>query len=529
MCQTLHELLVRASETSPDRTAVVSPDASLSYVELFHNAYALAQSLIQAGVTPGDRVGLCLPKTCDAIVAVYGILLSGAAYVPIDPTAPAERAVRIALNVATRFLVTTPNKAEDIAPTLVESLERLDVFVENSDVPLDLPGCQVHSWVASDDISTDLPAVNENDLAYILHTSGSTGRPKGVAISHKSALTFVDMAADFFSIRENDRLCSQAPLHFDLSVFDLYVACRQRACVVLLPEFYTAFPKKYVSAIREHRITIWNSVSSALVLLIEKGQPDPGSLASVRLVLFSGEAMPAKYLRELQAYFEHAVLYNGYGQTEANTSMYFHVKSIPDNDWRAPIGKAFPNYEVFALDENGAEISQPGLQGELYVCSNAVADGYWDNPALTKSKFQFDANDRRGSTRVFRTGDTVCINDDGDFEFVGRADDMIKSRGYRVELSEIEQVLLSCPGVTGAVCIALPDDKITNRLFGIVACSSGSETCETEIVKVLRNKLPGYMVPEQFIVKDELPRASNGKIDRNRLREELISIASDRA
>jgi L-proline---[L-prolyl-carrier protein] ligase len=526
MCQTLHELLIRTRESNPDRTAVVGVDSTLSYADLLSAATSLAESLVAAGIVPGDRVGLCMPKTCDAIVAVYGILLSGACYVPIDPTAPIERAVQIANNVKERALVFSQDKAKLIAPAIAERLDKLDVFLKNCEASFQLQGCAMHDWSAASVDGARLPQVEADSLAYILHTSGSTGKPKGVAISHKSALTFVNMAAEFFSIHEDDRLGSQAPLHFDLSVFDLYVACRQGARLILMPEYYSAFPKKFVSAIREHKISIWNSVPSAIALILEKGQPDPEDLRSIRLVLFSGEAMPARYLRMMREVFANAELYNGYGQTEANTSMYYRVESIPPDERPVPIGKAFPAYDVFALDKDGKEIDQPGQTGELFVSSEAVADGYFGNQELTDTKFQFNAFGDRISTRVFRTGDTVCINNDGDYEFVGRADDLVKSRGYRIEIGEIEQALVSCPTVSSAACIAIADEQITNRLIGFVTCSDGTQCTETEVSRYLRGKLPEYMVPEQIIVMDKLPTTSTGKIDRNGLRSELSCISA---
>ncbi len=523
MLPTLHALLNRAADEFPDNVAVLADQDKITYEQLHNKASQLATTLIAHGVRPGDPVGLSLPKSIEAIAAAFGIMIAGACYVPIDPNSPLERAARIAKNVDFNVLVTSSDRLGTLALGLRAHINSLTVFTPDQIPRPAKDDAAAFCWYDNCENVKNLPDIGGEDIAYVLHTSGSTGFPKGVAITHNSALTFVNMAADFFAITAQDRLCSQAPLHFDLSVFDLFVACRQGAAIVLIPEFYSAFPKKMVSAIHDYKITIWNSVVSALTLMMERGQPDSVSLDSVRVVLFSGEAMPVKYARMLRENFANARLFNGYGQTEANTSTYYEIEQIPaDRNWRIPIGQAFPDYDVFGIDENGLEIERDGNEGELYVRSSAVANGYWGNLEATAHRFVPDPRSRSNdSIRVFKTGDRARKNSDGNFIFVGRSDDMVKSRGYRIELGEIEQCLLSCPGVEACTCIAIPDAIVGNRLVAFVSPTLNESLLAEHVLAHCRRYLSSYMVPEEILVRIKLPRTSTGKVDRAVLTSEL--------
>jgi amino acid adenylation domain-containing protein len=518
MASNLHEFLLLAAERYPDRVAVIEPKSSLNYSELYRRSLALAQELLAAGVRPGDRVGLSIAKSADAIAAAYGIMMAGACYVPIDPFVPSERATRIAKNVDMHAIVTTVSQLSTLVGDIAASCGSMTAFTPTDPPDEESAGFVARHWHADKEQDLPLPAVEGNHLAYILHTSGSTGLPKGVAITHRNALAFVDMAAEFFEVTPDDRLSSQAPLHFDLSVFDLYVASRQGASVVLIPEFYSAFPKKMLEVIEGQKITIWNSVPSTLTLMMVRGEPEGRSLDAMRLIFFAGETMPIKYLRLLRAYFKHAELVNGYGQTEANTSTYFRIDAIPDtDDWRIPIGQAFPGFDVFAVADDGRVIDQAGQEGELFVRADTVAQGYWNNREASSQRFVPDSRSPHDGVLVYRTGDRVRIDDNGDFVFVGRNDDMIKSRGYRIELGDIDQVLLSCAGVEAGAAIAIPDPVVGNRIAAFVSPATDIELSQDAILAHCKNRLPVYMVPEFVTIQSDLPRTSTGKIDRRSL------------
>ncbi len=519
----VHDLLRASARRVPERPAVIGPGELLTYAELDAKSTALAKTLVAAGVTPGTPVGIAMHKCADAIIGVYGILKAGAAYVPIDAFAPALRSAKVVANTRMRFLLTTPDRSASLVREMCaveqgRSLQR--VFVAGQSVDEIPSGITCQGWYEGPH-EQELPALTDTHLAYVLHTSGSTGAPKGVAISHRNALCFVEMAAAFWKVTKHDRLCSQAPLHFDLSVFDLYVAARAGASVVIIPEYYAAFPKKMAQAIDEHAITIWNSVVSTLTLMMERGKPETAKFDSLRAVIFSGEVMPVRYLRLLHQHMSKARLFNVYGQTEANSSLYYEIDcaKIPsDESWRIPLGQPFPNFEAFAIDAESRRIDAPGTVGELLVRASTVALGYWNNPVLSASKFVSDPCAPESGARVYRTGDMVRLDDDKMFVFCGRSDDMIKCRGYRIELGDIDLALLACHGIESAAAVALPDEEVGNRLFVFVTLAAGAALDETAIITHCRGVMPKYMIPERVYIQADLPRTSTSKIDRNALR-----------
>ena len=373
------------------------------------------------------------------------------------------------------------------------------------------------------------PCVNaiDSDLAYILFTSGSTGNPKGVMISHLNSLTFVNSAHDFFQIKKEDKLSNCSPLHFDLSVFDIFVAFKAGATVVLLPENTTVFPTKVAEFIEKTKISVWNSVPSALSLLAVHTQLDNYNFSSLRLVLFAGEVFPIKYLRKLKESVPTAIFYNIYGQTEANSSTYYRVEQTPPDDTRPiPIGRSFQNFDVFALDENGRKITKPGEKGELYVRGSSVALGYWGDVEKTEKCFVKNPLNPNLNEKIYKTGDLVTLDSHRNYIFLGRKDHMIKSRGYRIETGEIEATILNHPHVKNAVVIPIPDELIGNRIDAILVPFNPNNLRKEDIIKYCSERLPKYMIPEIIEFRQSLPKTSSGKTDRKKLIEEKVRVFS---
>ena len=366
----------------------------------------------------------------------------------------------------------------------------------------------------------------DSDVAYILFTSGSTGSPKGVMLSHLNSLTFVNSAHDFFNITPNDRFSNICPLHFDMSVFDLFVAFKAGATVIIIPEITTTFPVKLAETIAKNRISVWNSVPSALSLLASYKNLDSHDLSCLRLVLFAGELFPLKYLRRLQETFAEARFCNMYGQTEANSSTYYWVDRLPtDAKAPLPIGRALPNFEVFALDDDGRQITGTGQEGELYVRASTVAKGYWDEPEKTEKAFVKDPLRPDLHERVYKTGDLVHLDADGNYVFMGRRDHMIKSRGYRIEIGEIETILCNHPDVKNAVVIPIADELIGNRISAIVVPLTAGSITRDDVLQYCSKHLPKYMIPEIVEFRDSLPTTSSGKVDRKKLSDPTEMVA----
>lgn len=526
----LHHILTESSWKFPDKDAVVFGDNSITYAELERRSSQLAFSLLQWGIKKGDRVGILLKKSIESIIALFGIMKAGAIYVPLDPLAPADRLGRIIVNCGIERLITSQENLTKLFTHEQTELPVRSVLLTGAPMPEGVKfgrAMQITAWEAIGAAPSEQYApveLSDSSPAYILHTSGSTGTPKGVVISHLNALTFVNMAADFFGISLNDRIANHAPLHFDLSVFDIFCAVKSGATIVVVPEFLSTFPIKLAEFIDQERISIWNSVATVLTMLAERGRLERFKYDALRLVHFSGDLMPMKYLRILKQCMPKAEFYNIYGQTEANSSLFYKVDGVfPDDAWKVPIGKTFPNFDVFAIDDSGKVITRPSEEGELYVQSSTVALGYWNDEQKTREKFVPDPRNPFAQTRVYRTGDLVRLDTEGNYIFAGRKDHMIKSRGYRIELDEIEIVLNSHPSIRQAAVIAVPDELIGNRIIAYVSLIEGKELQVKELLDFCSKTLPKYMIPELIEYCYSLPVTSNGKIDRKSLNSEILS------
>lgn len=517
----LPHLLSATSEKFPAKDAVVLGETSITYEELEVKSSQLASSLAAWGVKKGDRVAILLKKSIESIIALFGIMKTGAIYVPIDPFTPPVRSKYIIQSCSIECLITSAqgmsalfNEGAAELPlrkAIIVGWSKENLFDKQSAI----------KCIAWEDFGHDKPAdyceacLTDVHPAYILHTSGSTGIPKGVVISHLNALSFVNTAVDFFDISPDDRIASHAPLHFDLSVFDIFGAVKKGATICLVPEFLSTFPLKLAEFIDTERLSVWNSVSSVLTMLAEKGELDRYGFDNLRLIHFSGDIMPAKYLRKLKKHIKNAAFYNIYGQTEANSSIFYKIGDIPEDDaWKIPIGKPFPNFEVFALNDRNEIIVHPGEEGELHIKSSTVALGYWGDEEKSRGKFVQEAGNYLFRSTVYKTGDIVRTDDDGNYLFVGRKDHMVKSRGYRVELGEIELVLTSHPLIRQAVVIAIPDELIGNKIVAYVSQENEEYLNVSELLDYVSNFLPKYMLPESIEILDILPNTSTGKIDR---------------
>lgn len=528
MAYILQQLLNQSAARFPEKPAVWARGRSITYRELAERSNQLAHLLRERGIKKGDRVGLFFPKCVESIISMFAVVKAGAVYVPLDPAAPAERIGYIIHNCGIKALITKEDKRKSLSSETLQSLD-FCVLVDGIQESSNGSG-PIVPWTALGQYpANEAPKVTltETDLAYILYTSGSTGRPKGVMLSHQNALTFIEWCAAEFHVTSEDRLSNHAPLHFDLSVFDIYNGIEAGATVYLVTEDIGLFPTTLANFIETQKISIWYSVPSALVLLLLHAELKSEKLKNLRTILFAGEVFPMKYLQQLAALVPQADLYNLYGPTETNVCTYYKVERerLSTMD-KLPIGIACENTEVFAVNDRDEIVTKPGDTGELCARGPCVTYGYWADPEKTAKMVVPNRFQHNFQENMYHTGDLVTLAEDGNYYFMGRRDSMIKSRGYRIELGEIESALLSHPAVREAAALAIPDDVVGNRIKAIVAIDEAQTVKAADLQQHCGTRIPKYMIPELIEFRPSLPKTSTGKVDRVRLSDESRALVA---
>jgi amino acid adenylation domain-containing protein len=507
----LQQLLSQSASLHPDKLAISARGQGLTYRELEERSNQLAHFLRQRGIRKGDRIGLYSPKRAELVAAMFGVVKAGAVYVPLDPQAPVDRISYIIENCGIKGLITCADRLRGLDPVTTPSLE-FALLADNQKL-----NPNQYNWEELSELdgsrAPELDATT-TDLAYILYTSGSTGRPKGVMLTHQNALTFIEWCAETFHVTSDDVLSNHAPLHFDLSVFDVYDGIKAGATVYMVPEEIAMFPASLGKFIEGNKISICYAVPSALILLLQHANLTPERLPHLRTILFAGEVFPMKYLRQLAELLPKIDLYNLYGPTETNVCTYYQVdRERLRTQEKLPIGKACANTEVFAVDENDKWIGE-GEVGELYVRGPCVTPGYWADPEKTAKMCLPNRFQKNFEEKMYRTGDLVTPDDQGGYLFLGRRDSQIKSRGYRIELGEIEAALLSHNNVKEAAAVAIPDEEIGNRIKAFVSLNEADGITQVQLQQHCATRIPKYMIPEFIELYDVLPKTSTGKIDR---------------
>lgn len=509
----LPHLLEDSAQNDPGHIAFVCRDSTITYGELRRRSGSLASALIAAGVKKGDRVGILTGKRIETAGAVYGIMSAGAAYVPLDPTAPASRLNFILRDCGIRVLISEPRR-NTLLQRMAEDGAALDLVIAGGG---DLPYGSL-DWSEIEALDPGAaPGVTESDLCYILYTSGSTGTPKGIAHTHRSALSWANVSAAAYSLTPSDIISNYGPLHFDQSTFDYFSGARAGATTVMITEDRMRLAASLADIIESERMTLFYTVPTVLIQLAAPGILDGRDMSSLKRILFGGEPIPMKHLRTLMETLPHTTFVNIYGPTEVNGVTHHRVGRVPRlEDPPLPIGRPYENVETLVIDEEGVEVSE-GEAGELCVRTPTMMVGYWARPDLTEcATYQ---RERPGAPPdIFhKTGDLVHRSADGDLHFHGRKDRQVKSRGFRVELDEIEAALLSHPRVVESAAYEVTNVETGTSIHASVILRDGTNDEEGQVLAHVRRILPPYAVPTSLAIRTEFPRLASGKIDRKTL------------
>ena len=497
------EYLEATERKFPEKTGVIDETGDYSFSQLAKKSRQVGTGLLRY-VQPGQPVAVFMKKSMAALCGFFGIVYVGGFYTYFDPMLPSVRLGQIA-EVLRLSVVLTDREHQALAQTYFPAAKCLCI----EDLMQTEEETEKLSQIRLQQIDTD--------PLYVNFTSGSTGVPKGVVVSHGSVLDFIDTFVETFRFDETERIANQAPFDFDVSVKDIYTALKTGATLVLVPRDLFSRPVELLDFICAQQITTMIWAVSALCLVSMFHGLDYKCPTMVRKVLFSGEVMPMKQLKDWMEHLPEAEFVNLYGPTEITCNCTYHVIQR-DREYTdgIPIGKAFANEAVFLVDEQGQRVTEPGMAGEICVRGRALALGYYDNTLQTSHSFVQNPLHQYYLDPVYKTGDLGRYDTDGELYFAGRKDFQIKYRGHRIELEEIERAMAKTAGVERCVCVF---DEKKSRLYGFYTGTIDKK----ELHEALSKALPPFMLPERLVARDSFTLTKNGKIDRKLLLQEVTA------
>ncbi len=509
--ETLDILFEEQVERKPHAVALVAGNEEMTYQELNRLANKLARKLVSGGIQRGDKVGLIVSRTFDMIVGIYAVLKADGAYIPIDPDYPSERQEYILKNSGVKLLLA--DASYDIIKSGIDGVHVIEIANTGKE-----------DW---DDTNLGIERFS-NDLAYIIYTSGSTGKPKGVMIEHHSVVNLITWVNNEFKVGAGDKLLFLTSMCFDLSVYDIFGMLSCGGTVVIAHQEDIQSMKAIKEMLIKHSITFWDSVPTTLNFLITEIESlqENYEQTSLRLVFLSGDWIPLHLPKRLKNFFPNAKVISLGGATEGTVwSNFFPINQI-NPQWNSiPYGKPISNNFFYILDDALNPVPA-GVVGELYIGGVGVAKGYMADKQKTDAHFMMDPFNSTCGGRMYRTGDLGKMMSDGNMEFLGRKDHQVKVRGYRVELGEIETVLLQHEAIDDVLVSLI---KKENDHGNLVAFYIGRNQVDEAVLRnYAAQALPTYMLPSYFISLDKFPLNANGKVDRKALSKLAAPAAQER-
>ena len=496
----LIELFEETVKKYPQKVAVIDKDREIVFSDLHRKSLQLASALMALGIGQNRPVGVFLDKSIESVYADLGILYAGDFYMNLDIKTPAERIRNILQLVEPAAIISTTRQIKSIEGIIPSTMKviLLDEAGEGADVD-------------AADIIGRLSTIIDTDPSCIINTSGSTGTPKGVVLNHKSFFDFIDWAIDTFHFDDDLVMGSLSPIVFDIYSFELCMLMAKASTLVVLPAHLAAFPAKILEVLEQHKVNFLFWVPTIMVNIANMDLLSAFKLKSLRTVWFAGEVFPTKQFNYWHHHLSEVTFANLYGPIEITLDCTYYIinKEIPDEE-PLPIGYPCRNTDILILDDEDRAVTEPGVEGELCVRGTSLAMGYYNNPEKTAAAFVQNPLNKAYPELIYRTGDIVCLNDEGLIMFKGRKDNIVKHMGYRTDLGEIEHVIINTLKLVKNGCIVYNQSEKQITLFYEAAEEIPVSEFRLQIGKVL----PKYMIPTAFHHLEQLQRNANGKIDR---------------
>ena len=496
----LIELFEETVKKYPQKVAVIDKDREIVFSDLHRKSLQLASALMALGIGQNRPVGVFLDKSIESVYADLGILYAGDFYMNLDIKTPAERIRNILQLVEPAAIISTTRQIKSIEGIIPSTMKVILLDEAGGTADVD-----------SADIIGRLSTIIDTDPSCIINTSGSTGTPKGVVLNHKSFFDFIDWAIDTFHFDDDLVMGSLSPIVFDIYSFELCMLMAKASTLVVLPAHLAAFPAKILEVLEQHKVNFLFWVPTIMVNIANMDLLSAFKLKSLRTVWFAGEVFPTKQFNYWHHHLSEVTFANLYGPIEITLDCTYYIinKEIPDEE-PLPIGYPCRNTNILILDDEDHVVTEPGVEGELCVRGTSLAMGYYNNPEKTAAVFVQNPLNKAYPELIYRTGDIVCLNDEGLIVFKGRKDNIVKHMGYRTDLGEIEHVIINTLKLVKNGCIVYNQRDKQITLFYEAAEEIPVSEFRLQIGKVL----PKYMIPTTFHHLEQLQRNANGKIDR---------------
>jgi amino acid adenylation domain-containing protein len=507
----LEQFLVHSANRLGDKTALVAGASRLTYRQLYEQALRLANALAQRGVRRDDRVVIFGDNCPEVVVSLFAAQLAGATFSIVNSTTKADKLAFI-LNDCRPSAVITQQQLLGAAAPAVEQAEcvRATLVAGADAAPAVRGGVSFREALETAPAAPVAHGGIDIDLSMIIYTSGSTGFPKGVMMTHQNVVTAATSINTYLENTSDDVILTVLPLSFDYGLYQVLMSCQAGATVVLEKSF--AYPKQVLQKMEQERVTGFPLVPTMAALLLQMHSLRPGMFPHLRYLTNTAAALPPAHIQRLQELFPAAKVFSMYGLTECKRCTYLPPEQLAVRP--GSVGKAIPNTEAYVVNERGERVG-PGEVGELVIRGGHVMKGYWQNPEATARMLRPGPQPWE---KVLYTGDLFRADEEGYLYFVGRTDDIIKTRGEKVSPKEVENVLYSLPGVREAAVIGVPDPVLGSAIKAVIVPAEEGCLTEQEVLRQCSQQLENFMVPKFVEFRDELPKTDSGKIRRREVR-----------